>query len=138
MTLRKTGLDADIAHQILSAALKHAKGLDTLVKITLLDGSGNLLAYISMPGSFLASEHYAMCKAWTAVSFGMSTRDFGKLLDEQEPHTREGLTKHKKVCAIPGGYPIWIDGRLAGAIGVSGGTAEQDEEIAQAAIFGLA
>ena len=76
-------------------------------------------------------------ESMTAVSFGMNSRDFGQLLDQLDPQAREDLLSHPKATALPGGFPISIAGQTIGAIGVSGGSGEQDESIAQAGLKAL-
>ena len=113
----------------------HAAGeANVSVVVAIVDTSGVLAGLVRMPGSFLASVDYAQWKAWTAASFDMSTAEFASFLDGIDPQVREGLLKHRNVTSLSGGFPIRRSGRLIGALGVSGGNAEQDEAIAKAGL----
>lgn len=100
------------------------------VNVAVVDGGGNLAAFLRMPGAFLASIDFAIDKAWTANSFGMATVAFSQMLAGEEPAVRDGLLRRPRITAIPGGHPIRRSGQLAGGIGVSGASAAQDDEIA--------
>ncbi|MCI4644005.1 MAG: heme-binding protein [Hyphomonadaceae bacterium] len=117
----------------LSAAEHVAEEAQTPVVIVVMDAGGRLCGQLCMPGAFLASNQYAEWKAYTAVSFSMSTPDFAAMLDRLAPAIRDGLLAHEKVTVLPGGVPILRDGVLVGAIGISGGPAELDEACAEAA-----
>lgn len=106
--------------------------------IAVVNASGVLAGFLRMPGSFLASVDYAQWKAWTAASFDMSTAEFGTLLNSVEPLVRDGLLAHPKATPLPGGFPVRLAGRMIGAIGVSGGSGEEDEIIARAGLAAFA
>ena len=116
----------------LAAEEAERQGVDVVIAI--VNASGILSGFVRMPGGFLASVDYAQWKAWTAASFDMTSRDFGRLLDEMDQNARDGLLAHPKATALPGGFPIRKGGRCIGAIGVSGGSGEQDETIAKAGL----
>lgn len=86
-----------------------------------------------MPGAFLASIDLAIDKAYSAVSFGMSTRAFGDMLDRVSTRTAEGLRRRPNVTDVAGGFPIVLGGEMLGGIGVSGASEDEDEKIAEAA-----
>lgn len=135
-----TALSASALQQALSEGVGKAEALGAAVCISICDAGGNQAALIRMPGAFLASTGIAMDKAYTAASFGLSTRDFSAMLEGEERGVRDGLLRTPRVCEVPGGVPIRRDGALVGGVGVSGGSAAQDEEIAAACleIFGAA
>lgn len=118
----------------ISAAVEAANRESIDIVVSIVDTSGHPVGSLAMPDSFLASNEYAFWKAWTAASFKMSTPDFSSMLDKQDQHVRDGLLSHDKVTALPGGLPIFKGNLLIGAIGVSGGTAAQDETCAAAAL----
>jgi uncharacterized protein GlcG (DUF336 family) len=76
----------------------------------------------------------AMDKAWTAASFGMSTHQWNHFMSE--PMVAP-LGQHPRLMAVGGGVPIMLDGKLAGGIGISGGTSAQDHEAAEDALRAL-
>ncbi|MEM6319460.1 MAG: heme-binding protein [Bacteroidota bacterium] len=127
---------SDISHEaalkaVLAAKTK-AENLDVLVNIAVVDAGANLKAFIRMDGSFLGSIDVAIKKAKTSRYFDIATGDLGKLTQPggaiyNIEHSNGGL------ITFPGGVPIKNEnGKIIGAIGVSGGTIEQDHEIATA------
>lgn len=115
-------------------ATREAERQVAKISVAIVNTSGVLMGFLKMPGSFLATVEYAHWKAWTSASFDMSSQGFSQLVENLDPLTRDGLLAHPKATPLPGGFPIHKGNRLIGAIGVSGGSAEQDEAIAQAAL----
>ncbi len=76
----------------------------------------------------------AIDKAWTAAAFGLSTHTWASILTN--PLVSQ-LAHRPRLVAVGGGYPVIESGRVIGAIGVSGGTAEQDQQAAEAALSSL-
>ncbi|MFA7585145.1 MAG: heme-binding protein [Novosphingobium sp.] len=130
-------LSADALQSALSAAARKAEAMGVAVNIALVDAGGNLAAFLRMPGAFLASIDIAIDKAWTANSFGMSTTDFAAMLEGESAMVRDGLMSRHRVAAFPGGHPLRRDDAMLGAIGVSGASAGQDDEIALAGLMAL-
>jgi len=133
-----TGLPADTIQGALASATARAEALGARVCIAIVDAGGALGGFVRVPGAFLASTGIAMDKAYTSASFGMATRDFSALLDGEERCVRDGLLRRERVCEVPGGFPIMAGGTLIGAVGVSGGSAAQDEEIAKSCLSAFA
>lgn len=105
-------------------------GID--IVFSFVDQVGAERYFFVMDDALLVSHELATQKAWTAVALKTSTSDLAeKILPGQSLY---GLQNTPKVCCIGGGVPIWKDTLLLGAIGISGGTVEQDCAIAQAAI----
>lgn len=121
--------DKEALKAILSAK-KNAEDLNTLVNIAVVDAGANLKAFIRMDNSFLGSIDIAIKKAKTARYFDIDTGKLGELTQPggiiyNIEHSNNGL------ITFPGGIPIKNrDGEIIGAIGVSGGTIEQDRAIA--------
>lgn len=122
---------------MLAAARARADELGVRVNIAIVDCGGNLAGFIRLPGAFLSSIDLAMDKAYTAASFSMGTRGFSELLSSAPPPVRDGLLRRPRLTEVPGGLPIVHDGVAAGAIGVSGGSEEEDEDIASFAVANL-
>ncbi|MDV6251240.1 heme-binding protein [Vibrio sp. EA2] len=105
-------------------------GID--IVFSFVDQVGAERYFFVMDDALLVSHELATQKAWTAVALKTPTSDLAvKILPGQSLY---GLQNSPKVCCIGGGVPIWKDTQLLGAIGISGGTVEQDCAIAQAAI----
>lgn len=131
------GPSALAMEQALRSARAEAERLGVHVAIAMVDTGGNLSSFLRVGRAFLASTDLAIDKAWTAASFGMSTRAFSELLDTMPSNVRNGLMLRPRVTVVPGGFPILRDGMLAGAIGVSGGSDTEDEMIAQGGLAAL-
>ncbi len=126
----------DITHEealeAMMAAKKHAEQLGVLVNIAVVDAGANLKAFVRMDGSFLGSIDVAIKKAKTSRYFDIDSGELGTLTQPggiiyNIEHSNGGL------MTFPGGIPIKDEkGNIIGAIGVSGGTIEQDREIATA------
>ncbi|GAB3062334.1 hypothetical protein GCM10027053_25970 [Intrasporangium mesophilum] len=126
------------ARATLDAALDRAAALEVPVNVAVTDPAGALLAFARMDGAALLSAGIAQDKAWTVAAFnGVATHDFFTLI-EHEPALREGIVHRDRLVVFGGGVPVTVDGVLVGAVGVSGGTAEQDREIAEAGATALA
>lgn len=122
----------DEAFKALLAAKKKAEDSKVLVNIAVVDAGANLKAFIRMDDSFLGSIDVAIKKAETARYFNIDTGKLGELTQPggiiyNIEHSNGGL------ITFPGGLPIKDEnGNIIGAIGVSGGTIEEDREIATA------
>jgi len=118
------------------AAVTHAEQLGIRINVAVTDGSGTLMAFLRMPGAFLHSVEIAMDKAYTAASFGFPTVQWPNILKDDEA-LRIGIGQRPRMVIFGGGLPINENGELIGGIGVSGGSAEQDEECARAGLAAL-
>ncbi|MGG5258255.1 GlcG/HbpS family heme-binding protein [Phycicoccus avicenniae] len=126
------------ARVALDAALVRAEELGVAVNVAVADASGAVLAFARMDGAFAASGDIARDKARTVTAFGgLSTADLHVAV-AAEPSVREGITHRAGVAAFPGGVPVRVDGALVGAVGVSGGSAAEDSDVATAGATALA
>jgi uncharacterized protein GlcG (DUF336 family) len=133
---RSTLSDAG-ARRLLEAAQDHARQLDHPFSIAVVDESGVLKAFTRMDGAILMSGQIALDKAYTAAGFGMPSAAWRSMFSEDGVLAHAASTGIDRLVAIPGGLPVLAGAAAAGAIGVSGGTAEMDAEVAQAAVDAL-
>jgi len=117
---------------ILSRARSIAKSLNVAVNIAVVDSGTNLLSFYRMNGAIMGSIDVALRKAKTAVLFPMPTENLGKLILEEGLASLE--LSNDGLILFAGGEPLIRNGVLLGGIGVSGATAEQDKQIATAAV----
>ena len=129
-------LTTEAAAVAAAAAVAHAKTLGIRVNVALTDASGVLAAFLRMPGAFLHSIDIAIDKAYTAASFGFPTAGWKDAVAADEL-LRIGLNQRPRLVMFGGGLPLREAGVLIGGIGVSGGSAEQDEACAAAGIAAL-
>lgn len=122
-------LEAAIALIKAAQAAAHKIGFEAAIAVT--DSAGNLKAFERTDQCpFLAAE-VAIDKAWTSASFGLGTHTWAAII--QNPNVSQ-LAHRPRLVAVAGGCPIMEDGKLIGAIGISGGNAEQDQQAAEVAL----
>jgi uncharacterized protein GlcG (DUF336 family) len=119
------------AERISEAAKAKAAAIGVAMNIAIVDEGANLKSFHRMDNAWLGSIDISIKKAKTARYFDMATGEIGKLSQPGGPlynieHSNGGL------ISFPGGVLLKQDGRIVGAIGVSGGSVEQDHEVATA------
>lgn len=122
-----------LAKKVAEAAVARAAGLDWKDAVAIVDCSGELVYFERMDGTQMASVDIAQDKARAAARFRRPTRLFQDLANKGHL----SLMSLRGVVAAEGGLPLVLDGKLIGAIGVSGGTSPQDEVIAEAGAAAL-
>ncbi len=126
--------DLAAAKRIAERAEARSTELGVPVVIAAADAGGNLMLLHRIEGALLASIEIAINKAWSAVAFQAPTATLGPLATGDGPLPGLADTNSGRVVLFGGGVPVHVDGELAGAIGISGGTAEQDVDIATCAL----
>ena len=123
------------ARRYADKAIAKAKEMNLRISVAVVDEFGIPMQVDRMNGAALMSSDVAQSKALTALNFRRPTSQVAENF-KGSPERLAAFqdTVHFKVFLAGGGIPIMRDGVAMGAIGVSGGTAEQDEEIATAAI----
>ena len=134
----ETALTYAGARVALDAALDRAAELGAAVNIAVTDTAGTLLAFARMDGAFAISGSIARDKAWTVAGFGGVAPDDVYRAIAAEDAVRAGIAQRGRVAAFGGGVPVAVDGVLVGAVGASGGSAEQDKEVASAGASAVA
>ncbi len=129
-------ITASAAAAATQAAVAKAEALGIRINVAVTDASGTLMAFLRMPGAFLHSIDIAIDKAYTAASFGFPTSAWGAALANDEL-LRAGLNARPRLVLFGGGLPVVEGGECIGGIGVSGGSAEQDEVCAAAGLAAL-
>ncbi len=120
------------AKAIIEAAEKKAGEIGQPMNIAVADRGGNLIAHVRMDGAWLGSIDISIKKAYTSRAFDISTKDLAT-------HSQSGgqffgihASNDGKIMIFAGGIPLKKDGEVVGAIGVSGGSGEQDHAVAEA------
>ncbi|WP_236793405.1 heme-binding protein [Amycolatopsis sp. GM8] len=127
-------LSASTASVLLSAAEKAAAARGIACSISIVDGSGQLCAFLRMDGAALAGIKLSLSKARCSVAVGgHSTAALAGQL-ASDPALVVGLAVGGGLTLLPGGEPLHRDGVLLGAIGVSGVAADSDVAIATDAL----
>ena len=99
-----------------------------------VDAGGNLIYFQRMPDTLLISTKVSQDKAYTAAALKCPTCDLADITKPGEDLWSLTNSADGRIIAFGGGYPIKVDGKIIGAIGVSGGTAEEDMAVATYAL----
>lgn len=118
-------------------ALKKATEINVPVVFSVVDNGGNLLYLERMDKAFVTSIDIAINKAFTAWALKKGTNEISE--DVLPGQSLYGLntTNNCRIITFGGGFPIVINGEIVGAVGVSGGTVEEDMSIAKAGLNAL-
>jgi glc operon protein GlcG len=119
------------AQRVLAAASAHAAEIGVAAGMVIVDGSGRLVAAARMDDAKLMAMDIATGKAYTAAGQNQATELWDQVTADA-PGFGGAITSIPGFTPFGGGKPLQYDGRLIGAIGVSGGAVEQDIAIAQA------
>ena len=120
------------AAAVIEAARQKAEQIGVPMNIAVVDAGNNLTAFARMDGAWLGSIDIAQGKAYTARAFDMETKTLGKASQPGEPLFGIHASNGGRIIIFAGGIPLTEGGTVVGAIGVSGGTVEQDQEVAEA------
>ncbi len=122
------------ARRVVSAAEEKAREIGQPMDIAVLDAGRNLKSFARMDDAWLGSIEIAIDKAYTSTSFEMSTEDLASQAQPGQPLFGINTTSNSRVVIFAGGIPIERDGQVVGAVGVSGGTPDQDQQVAEAGV----
>jgi len=120
------------ARRVISAAEKKATEIRQPMNIAVVDAGGNLVAHVRMDNAWIGSIDISINKAYTSRAFDISTKDLAQ-------HSQSGgqffgihVSNGGRIMIFAGGIPLKRDGKVVGAIGVSGGSGDQDHSVAEA------
>jgi uncharacterized protein GlcG (DUF336 family) len=122
------------ARRVISAAESKAQEIGQPMNIAVVDAGGNLVSHIRMDGAWIGSIDISITKAFTSRAFDIATKDLAE-------HSQPGgqfygihVSNGGRVRIFAGGIPLSSGdgGEVVGAIGVSGGSGEQDQAVAEA------
>jgi uncharacterized protein GlcG (DUF336 family) len=120
------------ARRVLDAAAAKATEIGQPMDIAVVDAGGNLKAHVRMDGANIGSITIAINKAYTAIAFQGETASLQEATRPEGPIFGLSDAHGGRLAVFPGGIPLVRDGHIMGAIGVSTGTVEQDQEVASA------
>ena len=125
------------ARRIIGAAEKKASEIGQPMNIAVVDEGANLIAHVRMDGAWIGSIDISINKAYTSRAFDIATKDLAE-------HSQSGgqffgihVSNSGRIMIFAGGVPLKRDGKVVGAIGVSGGSGEQDHAVAEAGASGF-
>lgn len=128
----------DTATAILTASVEEARRLGVLVSAAIVDGGGNLKAFVRMDGAEVAGPALAPDKAYTALAHRTPTHELAVQAAPGGPLFGLHANGGGRFVIFGGGIPIAVHGRVVGAIGVSGAAVDQDVACARAGVAAAA
>ncbi len=130
-------ISLELANKMAALSIHKAQELKVPVVISIVDEGGNLILLNRMRNAHIGSIDISINKAYTAMAFKLTTEKLGKLALPGEALYGIQNTNGGKVVVFGGGIPIYLKDNLVGAIGVSGGSVEEDILIAEVALKNL-
>ncbi len=122
------------AQRVISAAQRRAEEIGQPMNIAIADAGGNLVSHVRMDGAWIGSIDISINKAYTSRAFDISTKD---LAEEAQPGRQFygiHVSNQGRIRIFAGGIPLTRNDTVVGAIGVSGGSGEQDHTVAEAGV----
>lgn len=120
------------ARTIIAAAEAKANDIGQPMNIAVVDFGGNVISHVRMDGAWLGSIDISINKAFTARAFDISTKELGENSQPNQQYYGIASSNDGRVMIFAGGIPLMRDGEVVGAVGVSGGSGTQDQEVAEA------
>jgi len=120
------------ARRVIAAAEKRADEIGQPMNIAVVDSGGNLVAHVRQDGAWIGSVNISINKAWTSRAFDIETKTLGENSQPTQQFYGIHATNGGKVAIFAGGVPLSRDGVVVGAVGVSGGSGDQDQTVAEA------
>ena len=126
------GISLEEARQIIAAAIKKANEINVKMNIAVVDQGANLVAFERMDGAWIGSIDISINKAFTSRAFDISTKELAQYSQSGGQFFGIHVSNHGRVMVFAGGIPLKRAGKVVGAVGVSGGSGEQDQAVAEA------
>jgi uncharacterized protein GlcG (DUF336 family) len=127
-------LTLEIARKISHAAQEKAKEMGIPMVIAIVDEGANLILSERMDGAMIAGIRIASDKAYTAAATTFPTHELAKLSQPGQEVYGLANTDNGRIIIFGGGLPLKAKDHVVGAIGVSGGIASQDQQVAEAGV----
>ena len=135
MNLLKKGgfmVTLEDARKVIAAAEKKAAEIGQPMNIAVADAGGNLVAHVRMDGAWIGSIDISIKKAYTSRAFDIATKDLAQHCQSGGQFFGIHASNNGRIMIFAGGIPLKRNGKIIGAIGVSGGSGEQDHAVAAA------
>jgi uncharacterized protein GlcG (DUF336 family) len=120
------------ARKVIAAAEQKAAEIKQPMNIAVVDEGGNLVSHARMDGAWIGSIDISINKAFTSRAFDISTKELAQYSQSGGQFFGIHVSNHGRVMIFAGGIPLQRGGKVVGAVGVSGGSGEQDQAVAEA------
>lgn len=127
---REVKMSLKLATMLIERLEEKAREIGIAIVVAISDEKGRPIAVHCMDGAYIGSFDVAVNKTFTSVAFKMSTEQLGTLSQPGESLYGIQFTNEGKIVIFGGGEPLYHKEQLIGAVGVSGGSAEQDTMLA--------
>ncbi|HET7580624.1 MAG TPA: heme-binding protein [Bacillales bacterium] len=127
-------MNLELAKKLIGGAEEEAAKIGVQMVITVLDEGGNMIACHRMDDAWLASVDISQNKAWTSVALKMPTSELAEATVPRAELYGLNTTNQGRIVVFGGGLPLVKEGKVVGAVGVSGGAVDQDVQVAEAAV----
>lgn len=121
------------ARSVIEAGEGKAAEIGQPMNIAVVDAGGNLVAHARMDGAWIGSIDISINKAYTSRAFDIATKDLAEHAQSGGQFFGIHVSNRGRIMIFAGGIPLTSGGSVVGAVGVSGGTGEQDQTVAEAA-----
>ena len=125
------------ARRVIAAAEKKAAEIGQPMNIAVADAGGNLVSHVRMDNARLGSIDISIKKAYTSRAFDIATKDLATHSQSGNQFFGIHASNDGRIMIFAGGIPLKKDGKVVGAIGVSGGSGDQDHAVAAAGAAAL-
>ena len=122
------------ARRVIAAAEKKAAEIGQPMNIAVADEGGNLVSHVRMDGAWLGSVDISIKKAYTSRAFDISTKDLATQSQSGGQFFGIHVSNDLRIMIFAGGIPLKSGGKVVGAVGVSGGSGDQDHAVAEAGV----
>jgi uncharacterized protein GlcG (DUF336 family) len=126
------GVSLADARRVIAAAEKKAREIGQPMNIAVADEGGNLVSHVRMDNAWIGSIDISIKKAYTSRAFDIATKDLAQHSQSGDQFFGIHVSNDCGIMIFAGGIPLKRDGKVVGAIGVSGGSGEQDHAVADA------
>jgi uncharacterized protein GlcG (DUF336 family) len=125
------------AKRVIAAAEAKAAQIGQPMNIAVADAGGNLVAHVRMDGAWIGSIDISIKKAFTSRAFDIATKDLAKFAQPGKDFFGIHASNDGRIMIFAGGIPLKRNDKVVGAIGVSGGSGDQDHSVAEAGAAAL-
>jgi uncharacterized protein GlcG (DUF336 family) len=131
-----TSVNIDQARKAVAAAAAEARKMNLPMAIAVVDTAGQLVAFERMDNTQTGSVAVSQDKAVSAAMYRRPTKVFQDIVAGGGAGLR--ILNLRGASAVEGGLPLVVDGKIIGAVGVSGGSSDEDGVVAKAGAAALA
>lgn len=127
------GVSLEAARKVIRAGQEKARKIGQPMNIAVVDAGANLVAFERMEGAWIGSIDISMNKAFTSRAFDIETGALAEHSQSGKQFFGIHVSNHGRIMIFAGGVPLKHGDQVVGAVGVSGGSGEQDQAVAEAA-----